>query len=128
MAGAPRAALFGVFRRSTEQVSKMLSLRGFGGNRLLLRSLQKRLLLSLLLSLKLWEVAAGAQEGKGSFGDLVRRDLADSQATTLIRRGAYASAIAKILSRSLYYFYYYLRIIMCKTILWGEFGRVQFFL
>ena len=78
MAGAPRAALFGVFRRSTEQVSKMLSLRGFGGNRLLLRSLQKRLLLSLLLSLKLWEVAAGAQEGKGSFGDLVRRDLADS--------------------------------------------------
>ena len=42
MAGAPRAALFGVFRRSAEQVSKMLSLRGFGGNKLLLRSLLKK--------------------------------------------------------------------------------------
>ena len=106
----------------------MLALPGFGGNQPLLRSLLKKIiLLSLLLSLKLWEVAAGAQEAKGSFGDLVRRDLADSQATTLIRRGAYASAIAKILSRSLYYFYYYLRIIMCETIFWGEFGRVQFF-
>ena len=84
-------------------------------------------LLSLLLSLKLWKVAAGAQEAKGSFGDLVRRDLADSQAITL-RRGAYACAIAKFLSRTLYYFFYYLRLIICETLFGGEFGRVQFFL
>ena len=56
----------------------MLALRGFGGNQLLLRSLLKKTITLLLLSLKLWEVAAGAQEAKGSFGDLVRRDLADS--------------------------------------------------
>ena len=40
----------------------IISLRGVGGNQFLLRSQKRRLLLSLLLSLKLWEVAAGSQE------------------------------------------------------------------
>ena len=40
----------------------MLALRGFGGNQLLLRSLKKENITLLLLSLKLWEVAAGARE------------------------------------------------------------------
>ena len=37
---APRAALFSACRRSVEQVSKMLTLRGLGGNQLLLLSLK----------------------------------------------------------------------------------------
>ena len=60
--GAPRAALLSVLRRSIEQDSKTLTLRGSGGNKLLLLSLEHRLLLSLLLTLKLWGVAAGARE------------------------------------------------------------------
>ena len=42
----------------------MLSLRGFGGNQLLqyCDRFKKTVLLSLLLSLKLWEVALGAQQ------------------------------------------------------------------
>ena len=91
-----------------------------------MRSLLKNTI-SLLLSLKLWKVAAGAQEAKGSFGHLVRRDLADSQAITL-RRGAYACAIAKFLSRSLYYLYYYLRLITCKTLFEGSLGEFNFYI
>ena len=58
-----RVALFGFCRSSIEKVSKMLSLRSSGGNHLLLLSLKRSLPLSLLLTLKLWEVAiTGARE------------------------------------------------------------------
>ena len=60
--GTPEAALLGACRRSIEHVSKMLDLRGSGENELLLLSLKRRLPLSLLLTLKLWEDATGARE------------------------------------------------------------------
>ena len=60
--GTPEAALLGACRRPIEHVSKMLALRGSGENELLLLSLKRRLALSLLLTLKLWEDATGARE------------------------------------------------------------------
>ena len=56
---APKAAMLRVLRRSTEQVSKMLTLRGSSRKQLLLVSLKHGMLLSLLLTLKLWEIAVG---------------------------------------------------------------------
>jgi hypothetical protein len=60
--GTPEAALLGACRRPIEHVSKMLAMRGCGDNELLLLSLKRRLPLSLLLTLKLWEDAKGARE------------------------------------------------------------------
>ncbi len=57
-----RATLFGFCRRPIEKVSKIVSVRGSGGNHLLLLSLKRSLSFSLMLTLKLWEVAAGAWE------------------------------------------------------------------
>ena len=98
----------------------------------------KKLLLSLLLSLsKAMGSCSGSSAGgiyrgeaweAGCKKSRARSRSARRKSAQAERRGAYASAIATFLSRSLYYFYYYLRLIMCETLFWGEFGRVQIFL
>ncbi len=60
-AKATRVA-FIVSRRSIEQVPKISTLRGSGGNQLLLLSLKWFLLFSRLLTLRLREAMAGARE------------------------------------------------------------------